>query len=56
MTWDEKPDVDLHIFEPNGVHIYYRNKQGEIGYLDVDDTSSYGPEHYFSNISNIQAG
>ena len=43
MTWDEKPDIDLHIFEPNGIHIYYSNKKGKIGYLDVDDVSSYGP-------------
>ncbi|WP_119464526.1 YfaP family protein [Vibrio sp. PID23_8] len=55
LTWGSEPDVDLHVFEPSGAHIYYRNFQGA-GYLDVDDTTSYGPEHYYLPCDNIEAG
>lgn len=49
LSWGEAPrDLDSHF---NGVtdsgsrdHIYYSNKTGYTGNLDVDDTSSYGPE------------
>ncbi|MDG6220528.1 MAG: hypothetical protein QCI38_03670 [Candidatus Thermoplasmatota archaeon] len=57
LTWDTgKSDVDLHVLEPTidsnpGRHIYYSNK-GSSGsgnpYLDFDDTSGYGPEHYIA--------
>jgi len=47
LTWGAEPDLDLHIYEPNGTHVYYSNRQGVSGFLDVDDTSSFGPEHYF---------
>lgn len=54
ILWDHKPDLDLHIFEPStsnssGFHIYYRNRTGISGYLDVDDTNGYGPEHYYTS-------
>ena len=49
LSWDIQPDIDLHIIEPDGTHVYYSNKRGNSGYLDVDDTSSYGPEHYYTN-------
>jgi len=47
LTWGEQPDVDLHIFEPNWSHVYYADPVGQSGYLDHDDSRSYGPEHYF---------
>lgn len=47
LTWGEQPDVDLHIFEPNYSHVYYANPMGRSGYLDYDDSNSFGPEHYF---------
>jgi len=49
LTWDIQRDIDLHITEPSGAHVYYGNRRGQNGYLDVDDTSSYGPEHYYTN-------
>ncbi|CAH7155975.1 conserved exported hypothetical protein [Vibrio chagasii] len=49
LTWDGKGDADLHVTEPSGEHVYYSNKQGSSGYLDVDNTREYGPEHYFSS-------
>jgi uncharacterized protein YfaP (DUF2135 family) len=39
--------VDLHVNEPDGSHVYYGNMRGTSGYLDYDDISSYGPEHYY---------
>lgn len=47
MTWGNEPDVDLHVFEPDGSHVYYANKLGTSGYLDYDDVTSRGPEHYY---------
>lgn len=47
MTWGEQPDVDLHVFEPGGSHVYYASPLGQAGYLDHDDSRSYGPEHYY---------
>ena len=49
LSWDGSGDVDLHTFEPSGSHVFYSNKQGTSGYLDVDNTHSFGPEHYFAS-------
>lgn len=49
LTWGQYPsDLDSHLFAPNGSHVYYSSKGSLTGTpfanLDVDDTSSYGPE------------
>lgn len=45
LTWGDTPrDLDSHLLLPNNEHIYYSNKTGTGVNLDVDDTSSYGPE------------
>lgn len=51
LTWGENPsDVDSHLTGPDGTadgrwHVYYGNKQaGDMCGLDVDDTTSFGPE------------
>jgi len=44
LNWGEKPeDLDSHLVYPNN-HVYFSNQQGEQANLDVDDTTSYGPE------------
>lgn len=43
LKWDTQPDVDLHIWEPSGTHVYYSHKGGLCGYLDRDDTDGEGP-------------
>lgn len=48
MTWAGKGDIDLHTFEPDMTHIYYQNKTGQTGMLDVDNLHENGPEHYFA--------
>lgn len=58
LTWDGTGDVDLHIFEPNGSHVYYAQPRGTTGYLDIDNTKANGPEHYFAScdINKLQTG
>ncbi len=58
LTWDGAGDVDLHTYEPDGSHVWYSQRQGTTGYLDVDNTTQYGPEHYYASCdaSKIQTG
>lgn len=44
LNWGAEPrDLDSHLFYP-GNHIYFNHKLGNDAMLDVDDTTSYGPE------------
>lgn len=44
LNWGATPsDLDSHISYPNN-HIYFSNMKGADALLDVDDTTSYGPE------------
>lgn len=38
VTWDNNADVDLHVYEPNGTHIWYGNRGPTAtgGQLDID--------------------
>ena len=58
LTWGEHPrDLDSHLVGPNNAyHIYYANKSydGRSVFLDIDDTSSYGPETI--TIRNLNSG
>jgi len=58
LTWDGPGDVDLHVFEPNGSHVYYGSRAGTSGFLDVDNTVGMGPEHYYAtcDASRLQEG
>lgn len=56
LTWGENPrDLDSHLTGPNSgndgsagdqnrFHVYYSSSNTDIANLDVDDTTSYGPE------------
>jgi hypothetical protein len=52
LSWGENPrDLDSHLTGPNVAnsddrfHVYYGSRSdGDVAELDVDDTSSYGPE------------
>jgi hypothetical protein len=46
LSWGSEPDVDLHVYEPNGMQVFWNNLQGYSGTLDRDDRTGYGPEHY----------
>ncbi len=44
LTWGANPsDLDSHLAYENN-HIYFDRKEGSQAHLDVDDTTSYGPE------------
>ena len=44
LTWGQNPrDLDSHLSFP-GNHIFFSSKTGSQANLDVDDTTSYGPE------------
>lgn len=44
LTWGEAPaDLDSHLAF-TGNHIYFAHQRGDEANLDVDDTTSYGPE------------
>lgn len=51
LTWDTQTDIDLHVNEPSGYHIYYRetNRRGPTAVLDADNTIGYGPENIFTD-------
>ena len=49
LSFDNAKDVDLHLFEPNGAHIYYGDRMSSNGgYLDVDSN----PNCNYDNINN----
>lgn len=44
LTWGEEPkDLDSHLIFPNN-HVFFKEKVGSETNLDVDDTTSFGPE------------
>lgn len=54
LKWDGSGDVDLHTFEPMGEHVYFSNKQGQSGVLDLDNTVADGPENYVASCESEQ--
>jgi len=58
LTWDtgNGNDIDLYVVEPDKTHVYFSSKAGHSGYLDVDNTGGFGPEHYYTDCQKLQAG
>lgn len=56
LTWEHETDIDLHVFEPDGTHVFYANKVGDSGFLDRDNTTGFGPEHYYVACDTLQTG
>ncbi len=48
LSWSNNmTDLDLHVIEPSGNVVYYRNPNSDIGgKLPYDNTSGFGPEVY----------
>lgn len=54
MKWMGNDDIDLYISDPSpSGYVYWKNKAGKIGYLDVDDRDGRGPEHYYASCENL---
>jgi hypothetical protein len=48
LIWNSRADIDLHVLEPGGAHIYWESRNGDKGgELDVDDVDGYGPENVY---------
>lgn len=46
LIWDSRADIDLHVLEPGGSHIFWEERNGARGgELDVDDVDGFGPEN-----------
>ncbi|MHB1656778.1 MAG: hypothetical protein ACYCSZ_10480 [Burkholderiales bacterium] len=58
LTWTGLGNEDLHVYEPDGTHVYYANMKGDTGYLDANNLYGYGPEYYFASCdpSVLQTG
>ena len=56
LGWGDEPDLDLHVIEPDGTHVYYGNPLGTSGALDRDDTDGHGPEHYTVPCEDLMEG
>lgn len=47
IMWNtDATDVDLHVHEPRGGHVYYGHPKSATGRLTADVTQGYGPEMY----------
>jgi hypothetical protein len=44
LTWNTLVDMDLHVIEPSGAHVYWERRNGVTAFLDVDNTTGFGPE------------
>jgi uncharacterized protein YjdB len=48
LIWDGLADLDLHVQEPAGAHLFFQNPRGaQGGELDVDNTIGFGPENVY---------
>jgi uncharacterized protein YfaP (DUF2135 family) len=51
LTWNTQADIDLHVIEPNGRHVFWDARTGTTTVLDRDNTTGFGPE-----IASIERG
>lgn len=47
LTWNLSGDMDLHVLPPCGTEIYYGARAACGGTLDVDNTTTTGPENIY---------
>jgi hypothetical protein len=56
LTWNTQADMDLHIIEPTGVHVWWRVRNGRTVRLDRDNTTGFGPETASIEIGGADPG
>jgi hypothetical protein len=56
LTWNTTADIDLHVIEPSGAHVFYASRSGPTSTLDVDDVNGFGPENNFVATGRAVAG
>ncbi len=57
LVWDGQADIDLHVLEPGGSHIFWEERHGDLGgELDVDDVDGHGPENVYWVVDRTEAG
>jgi hypothetical protein len=56
LTWNTTADIDLHLIEPNGAHLFYLFRNGTTAILDFDDLNGFGPENIFVGAGGAAAG
>ena len=44
LTWNTTADMDLHLIEPGGAHVYWNSRSGPTAQLEADDLDGFGPE------------
>ena len=44
LTWNTLSDLDLHVIEPDGTHVFWNSRTGKTAVLDRDNTTGFGPE------------
>jgi hypothetical protein len=56
LAWNSTADMDLHVIEPSGRHVYWANRTGATAFLDHDDTNGFGPENVYVPAGRAAAG
>jgi len=59
LTWDGIGEIDLHVFEPSGAHVYPYYSIGDVGHIiSLANLFDYGPEIYYAacDLLGIQGG
>jgi hypothetical protein len=56
LSWNSNADIDLHVIEPNGTHVYFASRTGVTARLDRDDTDGFGPENIFVGQGGAASG
>lgn len=49
-------DIDLHVIEPDGSHVYFANRNGTTATLDHDNQLAFGPENIFVSSGKAATG
>lgn len=60
LSWNKRDDLDLHLREPNGGHVYYSSKRGRTGCcLDVDmqgEVLNQVENIYWTDLNSLVSG